>query len=442
MKEVVYIVSFIVVIISYNLFKKAAGTLSLRKLNTASYVFFYCIIISTFVGSVICVLTDVDWHWILCNTSLNSRIIAWIAICYSLITIPLGMIITNNLYGVNISRLYSDFENKELIIGLSNRRISFILFFMSFFSILVSAYIKHYSGSWPLYTAVIEKDFLSAAEGRIDVRLNFHGIEYVKNLFGLCLVPMFSYFAYVIWFKKRTLFCLLSYLVILLCTLFIISYDTQKAPLIFYLIGYVVIYPLIAKPISKKALFVFFSCALFLMGLLYISFSGTNNDVLDIVLDPGSAMWSRMFISSYAGVPLSFEWFPNVIEQPTWQIGIPEFILKTFDLPTTESARLMMLKLNPEGNLISSYFIAEAWANYGFIGVFISPFIIGFSVQFVHLFLLRHGKDPLAIAFYAYMTTKWVISSGFVNYLYFKAILIPLVLYYCVRGLIYKYSVS
>lgn len=438
MEELVYIVSFIVLIISYFLFKRAAGTLSLRKLNTVSYVFFYSIVISTFLGSIICALGFGDWHWILCYTSRNTRVVAWIAVCYSLITIPIGMIITNGLYNVNISSLYTSFENKELIVGLSYRRIWFTLFSICIFSILVSIYIKVYSGSWPLYTAVVEKDFLSAREGRIDVRRNFQGIEYIKNLFGLCLVPMFSYFAYIIWLKKRTLYCLISYLVILSCTIFIISYDTQKAPIIFYLIGYVVIYPLIKKPISRKALIIFFSGALLLMGLMYISFNATDNDVLDVVLDPGSAMWGRMFISSYAGVPLSFEWFPDIITQPTWQIGIPEFILNALNLPTTESARLMMLKIEPDGNLISSYFIAEAWANYGLIGVVISPFIIGFCVQFVHLLLLRHRKDPLAIAFYAFMTTRWVISSGFVNYLYFKAILIPLVLYYIARKIIYR----
>lgn len=438
MEEFIYIVSFIVIAISYVLFKKAAGTLSLSRLNTASYVFFYCIVISTFFGSILCALGFGDTHWILGNTSRNTRLIAWIAVCYSIIAIPLGMIITNGLYNVKISILYTNFENKNLNVGLSSRKIRYILFGICVFSILVSLYIKLNSGSWPLYTALIEKDYLSAMEGRIDVRLNFHGIIYIKNLFGLYLVPMFSYFAYIVWLKKRTLYCLISYIVILSCTIFIISYDTQKAPIIFYLIGYVVIYPLIKKPISKKALIIFFSTAVLLMGLMYTLFSATNSEVLDIVLDPGSSMWGRMFISSYAGVPLSFEWFPNVITQPTWQIGIPEFILNAFDLPTTESARLMMLKINPEGNLISSYFIAEAWANYGLFGVIISPFVIGFCVQFVHLFLLRNGKDPLAIAFYAYMTTRWVISSGFVNYLYFKAILLPLVLYFIVRKIIYK----
>ena len=208
--------------------------------------------------------------------------------------------------------------------------------------------------------------------------------------------------------------------------------------MIFYLLGYVIIYPLLIKPISKKSLIIVFSVAISLMGLMYVLVGATNHDFLDVILDPGSAMWGRMFISSYAGVPLSFEWFPDVITQPTWQIGIPEFILKAFGLPTSESARLMMLKLEPDGNLISSYFLAEAWANYGLIGVIISPFVIGFCIQFVHLFLLRNEKDPFALAFYAFMTTRWVVSSGFVNYLYFKAILIPLVLYFIVRKIIYK----
>ena len=222
MDEIIYIISFVVFVVSYYLFKKAAGTISLQRLNTVSYVFYYSIIISTFVGSVLCALGFGDDHWILCNTSSHSRLIAWIAVCYSLIAIPLGMIITNRIYKLSdddVVELYSNFEEKELFLGLSDKKITIVLLGMSVFSVLVSLYIYLFSGSWPLYTAIVEQDFLSAREERIDVRLNFQGIEYVKNLFGLCLVPMFSYFAYIIWQKLRTFYSLLFYLVILSCTI-------------------------------------------------------------------------------------------------------------------------------------------------------------------------------------------------------------------------------
>lgn len=439
MNYFICICSIIVLCISYRLFKNAAGTLSLCRLNTVSYVFYYSILISTFLGSVICALGYGDDHWILCYTKRETRVIAWLTVCYSIIAIPLGMRFVNRIYHIgNIRKLYEDFITSDLHIRLSNKKIKKVLFLMCIFSVLISIYIRNNSGSWPLFTALIEQDYLGAREERIDVRRNFHGIIYIKNLGGLCLVPLFSYFSYIILINKKNLYNLCCYSVILLCTLFVLSYDTQKAPLIFYLVGYIIIYTLISGPIKRRTLIGFVGVSLFLMSLMYVSFNATSNGALDVLLDPTSSMWGRMFISSYAGVPLSFEWFPDVIKQPTWQIGLPEFVLKAFGLPTMESARLMMLKIEPSGNLISSYFIAEAWANYGIFGVIFSPFVIGFCVQFIHLFLLRHRKDPIAIAFYAFMTTRWVISSGFVNYLYFKAILIPLVLYLIIRNLLYK----
>lgn len=441
MTAIIWIVSAITLIISYKLFNIAAGTISIRYFNTVTYVFYYCIIISAFVGSILCAFDFGRDHWILCHASHGAKVVSWLAVCYSMITIPIGMIAVNNFFSVHPKKEFYTYINKPIILSLSDYRLRVILLCLILFSICTFLYIKACSGSWPLYTAIIEKDFLAAQEGRIDVRRNFYGIIYVKNICGLMFVPLFSFFAYIVAQRKKSLFYRFCFVILLLCTLLILSYDTQKAPVIFYAIGYLVIYVLTKGAISLKYIIIFVFGAIFLMGLMYASFNANSNRALDVMLDPRSAMWGRMFISGYAGVPLSFEWFPNVITQSTWQIGIPEFILRIFDMPTTESARLMMLKIEPEGNLISSYFIAEAWANYGIIGVIIAPFIVGFNIQIVQIFLLRSPKNPLIIAFYAFMTTRWVISSGFVNYLFFKVIIIGFVVYYLSKLFIYRLTI-
>jgi len=433
---VVWIISIITLFCSYKLFKAAAGTLSLCKFNTIVYVFYYCVLMSTFIGAILCALGYGEDHWILCYAKEEARIKAWLAVCYSMITMPLGMILLNNVLGIRAKTAFESYMAKPMEFGMSNRRLRVILVLMCGFSILMFFYIKHYSGSWPLYTALIEHDYLAASEGRIDVRLNFHGLIYIKNLGGLCLVPLFSFFAYIVSIKRKSLYFRICFIFLLICTLLILSYDTQKAPIIFYAMGYLIVHVLVKGTIPLKKILIFVGLALFIMGVMYASFNATTSGALDIILDPKSALWGRMFISGYAGVPLSFEWFPDVITQPTWQIGLPEFLLNLFDLPTTESARLLMLKINPSGNLISSYFIAEAWANYGLLGVIISPVIVGINVQIIQIFLLKSPKNPLAIAFYAFMTTRWVISSGFANYLFFKAILIPFVLYFLCRFVI------
>ncbi|MBD5312460.1 MAG: oligosaccharide repeat unit polymerase [Bacteroides sp.] len=442
MNSSIWMISGITLLISYKLFSKAAGTLNIRYFNTITYVFYYSIILSTFIGSILCAYDFGEDHWILSNAHHEARIKAWLAVCYSMIAMPIGMILLNNLFKVHPKRDLKRYISEQIQFHLTNQHLKSVLGFSILISCCCFLYIKHYSSSWPLYSAVIEHDLVAATEGRIDVRLNFQGIIHIKNLIGLYLVPLLSFFAYIVSQFKHGWFYKFSFYAILIFTLLILSYDTQKAPIIFYLIGFIIIRVLIKGAIPIKYIIIFVLTALLIMALLYTLFNTTTNGALDIILDPRSAMWGRMFISGYAGVPLSFEWFPNVITQPTWQIGFPEFILNLFDLPTTESARLLMLNLNPDGNLISSYYIAEAWANYGLIGVIIAPFIVGFNVQLIQIFLFKSTKNPLTIAFYAIVTTKWVVSSGFVNFLFFKSIIFSFLVYYLAKLIIYRLTIK
>ncbi len=442
MSIIIWVVSILTLIISYKLFSKAAGTLDIRYFNTVTYVFYYCIIISTFIGSILCAFDYGKDHWILCYASHEARINAWLAVCYSMIAMPVGMILLNNVLKFNPQTAFYRYIHQEIQITISNKRLKQVMCVLIIISLLAFLYIRRYSGSWPLYSAVIDHDLVAAAEGRIDVRLNFHGIIYIKNLVGLFLIPIFSYYSFIVYLIKRTFFFKYCFICLLIITLLILSYDTQKAPIIFYGVGFLIIHVITKRGISLRAIVIFVTVAICIMSILYKTFNASSNGALEIILDPKSAMWGRMLISGYAGVPLSFEWFPDVITQPTWQIGIPEFILQLFDMPSDESARLLMLRINPEGNLVSSYYIAEAWANYGLIGVIVAPFIVGFNVQIIQLFLLKSRKDPLIIAFYAFMTTKWVISSGFVNYLFFKAIIFGFIMYYVAKMIIYRLSLK
>lgn len=438
----IWIISIIIFIISFKLYRVAAGTLSLTRLNTVSYVFYYSIIISTFIGSILVANGFGKDHYMLCYVSNKTRLISWGAICYSMIAMPIGMILLNNFFKVCPKKELREYNRKHIILTFTNSRLKQITVTMCVCSVLIFMYIKYNSSSWPLYQAVIEHDYIGASEGRIDVRHNFKGIIYIKNLCGIFLVPLFSYYCYIVGICKNKIFYKICFSILLVCSILILSFDTQKAPVIFYGIGFIILRVLVKGKVKTKTFLIFIIIALIFMAVLYASFNSATNGALEILLNPQSAMWGRMFISSYAGVPLSFEWFPDVIHQETWQIGIPEFLLNAFDMPTTESARLLMLKIDPNGNLVSSYFIAEAWANYGFLGVLISPLIVGINIQSIQIFLFRSQKNPLTMSFYSLVTIQWVISSGFVNFLYFKAIVFPFAMYYICKFLINRVRIN
>lgn len=437
---IILLVSIIILFISLWLFKHAAGSISLLKLNTISYVFYSQILIAGFIGSVIVALGYASSHYMIELVSYRTKIWSWIAVMYSMVSMPLGMIFMNNLLDIKPIKTFSNYINKPTNFRYTPRSAFLLVFVLFMVSLLTVTYIFQNTESIPLFTLLTKGDFISAIEQRVAIKFDFQGIIYIKNLLGGFLVPMFSYIAYLYacHYKKKRFYFL--FILHLLVNILLLTYDIQKAPLAFYLIGFLILSVLFKGPLHK---YTFILISLLGLGTIIIAYGFQGADAWEILTNPESAFYGRLFVSSYGGCVLSFELFPDIITQPTWHIGIPQFILTAFDLPTEESARLLMQYVSPDlffagqAGLISSYYLGEAWANYGIIGVIFAPLIVGFVIQSLHIFLLKSTKEPFIMAFYCILSIKWVLMSGFVNFLYLKIILYPLILF-----VLFKISIS
>jgi oligosaccharide repeat unit polymerase len=432
-------VSLIVLITSLRLFATAAGTLSLTKLNTVSYVFYVQIFLMTFVGSILAACHVLDFHELISRVSDNTKIYGWLCVLYSMIAMPLAMISLNALFKVKAKRDFNEYIFKPIQFQQGPVLSIVVLLIFTGISASVLIYTISFSGSIPFLT-LLAGSLKEAAIQRVEARYSFGGFEYIRNLLGYLMMPIFAYYSAIYAFEKRKTIYWLFFAANSLMTIFLLVFDIQKAPIVFFLFGFIILYTLRKGGVSRKRLIVYV-----VLGVLLISggYSLTQGkDFVGQITDIGSSLWGRVFISEYAGLLLSLEYFPDVITQPTWYIGLPSFILSFFGAENIESARLLMMHINPKGvasgeaNLISSYYMAEAWANYGWIGLILSPIIVGWVVQSVHIFLLKHSKQPLPMAFYSYITVRWVLSSGFVNFLYLKIILYPLILYYLFKVVI------
>lgn len=427
----ILLTSILVLVVSFNLFRQAAGSISLRKLNTVSYVFYYQILVSAFIGSVMVAMGMVDYHYLIQPLSMANKILGWLAVLYSMIIMPVSMILLNRLMGVSSVRDFNNYINRDMINPLGPQLQFTILLAMIIISSLTLIYVLMSNEYVPLFE-LLKGNVEKAAKGRILVRREFGGIEYIKNLAGYYLMPIFSYYSFLIWRKRRSPFTFLSFLVLTFNSVLLLTYDTQKAPIAYFIVGFLVLWVIYRGSIRKRTLYLAIGAA---VVFIVIGYALTGGRGIEQLLDIKSGFYNRLFITSYAGVPLSFELFHDVITDPTWQIGIPSFILEKLNLPTTESARLLTEYMNPEGvregtaNLISSYFLAEAWANYGIIGVLISPMIVGIVIQFLHIFLLKVEKTAMVMSFYSLMTIKWLVIAGFVNFLYLKILFYPVVLF-------------
>ncbi len=410
--------------------------MSLLKLNTVSYVFYFQIITSALVGSVLLASGVIDYHPYAEPLSYATKIEAWMWVLYSILAMPLGMLLLNRICKVDAKERLNEFLRREIHIDGTSVGNNLVLIGMAILSVLTLAYVVYNTEVIPLQT-LLEGNPEEATIQRVSAKYDFKGIVYIRSFFGLMLMPVFAYYSYLHLRLRKTPFHLIVFLVCLSATSLLLVLDTQKAPVAFFGMGFFLMEVFITGRINIRKAGIFIGIALLLLLIGYQLTTGASG--FDSLTRLNSAFYGRTFLSGYFGFPLSLEFFPDVISDPTYTAGIPKFLR---DSEFTESARLIMMRMNPEGvkegtaNLFSSYYLGEAWANYGYLGLLISPFLVGMVIQVVHIWLLKSPKAPLVLAFYGMVTERWLVGAGVVGFLYLKIILFPALLFLLARYVI------
>ena len=129
-------------------------------------------------------------------------------------------------------------------------------------------------------------------------------------------------------------------------------------------------------------------------------------------------------LSQSAGLFLSIDLFPAYAPHIGFT-SISNLLNSIFDIETSnrsasilsENYNTYKYNLNITG-VINSFFIAEAWANFGLIGVILSPFYVGFIIQTLYMIFLKLPKTPLLIGIFVYFTYQSGINGGINGYLY------------------------
>lgn len=86
----IFLISLIALFISYKLFNTVSGSMSIYRLNMLSYIFYWNLLISSFLG-VVLVMYSIDNHYSMSNVvNPNMRMHAWVCVVYVLIAFPFG----------------------------------------------------------------------------------------------------------------------------------------------------------------------------------------------------------------------------------------------------------------------------------------------------------------------------------------------------------------
>ena len=416
-EELIVLSFFVVLIASWKLFCHAAGTMSLLKLNMISYNYYVQLIIYSFIGVTLVALDWSDHYMINRFPSHELRLQIFLIVAYTIIAMGLAMML--------FQRLFFNISNRKIYHSLAHyaeeweRNISshdfYILFIFSLLALGGIAYTYYYLENlpWMYFLLGMANE---AAEARIQASRGFTGVIYIKNVLAIGLTPILCYVAYCYKIQYTEVRFKLLFYALFVGSILILIYNAEKSPILIFFIGFMVLEVLIKGRIKRIYL-------IFVGGLIFAVVAGMyillGTDV-EAFLSINSGPLGRIFQSQIAGMYVHFYIFPDIY-QYLEGAGLPGSIghLLGFEKQII-SARIAMEYFNPGGiengtaGVINTLFIGEAWANFGWCGVVIAPWIVGVCLDFLYiLFIYYLPKHPFFMGLYVYVCFNFPITGGF-----------------------------
>ena len=420
-------VSLIVLFISYSLFRKAAGSLNIYQPNMISYIFYYNILLQTFIASILVIL-KLDGHYVISRVGDDTRLFGWAAVNYMMLAMPFGMLLARRFFlskRVVNTCLISYCAQNINVNFIGNNPLKYSIWVFTVISLLSCLYVFFVLGYFPLLKIFdVSALFMSELRGRAS--RGFDGNVYVRNFLALTMMPILSYmwFFYYLYSKKS-----LDLFVFSVCFVFSISilyYNFSKAPVLFYILSFIFAFYYANGKVSKRFILISVSIVFTLIVSVY-SFMGEGVKEL---LSYNSGPVGRVLLGQSAGLYIMLDIFPDTYPF----IGVAslsELLNNIFGFEYVDrAARTAMIYFNPKGveagtsGVMNSIYIAEAWANFGLVGLILSPIWVGFAIQSLYIYFLTSPKSPLHLAFFVSFSTGGSVAGGFNDYLYNPNILL------------------
>lgn len=419
------------------LFRMAAGSLDIKKINLISYAY-YNILVFSLTGASLVFLGFRD-HYLIADIKTEAVIDkTYLFLCYACMVFPVVTILCNYiLNGRKISMQYEGYLHKSVEYRNGERTVFILSTVMAVAGITATVYMFACIG----YVPILRLNQTSEELARISsqVNRNFTGNSYIKNIIVLTFVPLFSYLTYVYWRTSKKKKWGMLFFLFFVTGILAKTYDLSKAPVIYYAFHFIVIEVVLNNRRLFRYLFAFSILGFICIFLQYKYIMGYDTTFFTIRSGPGG----RIFMTQIATLFLHVQAFP---EQLPYLNGasLPTVLAKLTGVTDSwvRSGREVMKLYNAAAvsngtaGSMNAFFIGEAYANWGTAGVLAAPVIIGLHFSAAFTLLLKLKKTPLSITLYIalFQMLTGALQGGFVDYLYNIGIILTI-------GLIYGSSV-
>lgn len=428
-----YLVVLSVFVLYVFLFKKAAGTLKINIMNVVTFVFFSILGFELIGGSL--VYLGFNDHYLIQKITLETTIDkTYYILAYIAIMLPLVIILSNkyifkidktgkngveNLNDIYINKLKEKTEVED------DKHISRIFICLVILSIICLVSII-YVFCCIKYVPILQyfNSDVDLAVERINVSRNFDGNQYVKNLIMLLITPIISYIAYIYMrtTKEKKWKLLFAFLFIL--SILALTYNFEKSPSLYYLIFFFVIEIMLGNTFKLKTVIpIICTCAIIVL-ILYKVVLGYTGPLFSLSSGP----MGRILITQVSTLFLHIDAFPENVEYLGGH-SFPKILFGLFggngeyDVRSGRTVMELYAKSTVENGtagVMNTLFVGEAYANFGIIGVIISPIIVGIIFSAILAWFLKSKKKPINMVIYLelFIIFKDVLQGGFVDFFY------------------------
>ncbi len=409
------IVWFAVLSISILLFRKASGTLSFTMLNIHSFIFYYSLFISSFIGSLLIVL-EIDHHYIINKLIFaESRVIGFWLVCMVMILLPLTMVMVSKLFGFQSHTEFHSYWKAPLVEVYTGKIEKNIFAALGIISILAVLYTLWKTFPSPLFQAIFGSG-ADLAKARIEAKGQITGIgNYFKNIFAIGLIPLLSLIAYCYAEMTHRLKWWIWFIVLFLFSILIQLYDLQKSPVLFYMAMFILLRMWIGK---TKLNFIRIAtlcliAVVYLIGI-YAVFGVGENDFFTYNKGPIGRIILTQVAPTYIHIDRYDEVYPYLREE-----GLPSAILQLYDEDPVRSSTRLMADLFPDkvaegtAGVLNTLYVGELYASFGWFGVILGTVFLGIIIQSFYILVLRLPKHPILVSLLIFYTIN--IPRGLVG---------------------------
>ena len=414
-----------VFLLSTFLFKKAAGTLKLTKLNMISTIYYFILAFSLIGGSL--VFIGMREHYLIVKVKQQSSIdLAYFCLAYCVIAFPLTLIAMKKIIGrFGRNGDTTVFIESSIDINGNMVRIQGFVLILILMCTAATAYVFSRLGYIPFISMFTGGDinYLRQSGSRF-----FQGNQYIKNILMTQLTPFVSYLAYIYCRLTKTKAWTVMFLYMALLSVVVLTYDFSKSPVITYLLGLYIIEVSIGNIRSNKWIRRLIIAGIGIILFFYVVMLGAGGMLFSVYTGP----MGRILFTQIATLFLHIEAFPLHHE---FLYGSSFNSWMSFFIPTAageRSGRVVMTIYNASGvnagtaGVMNTIFVGEAYANFGIAGVLAAPVIFGIVIGFFAYVLPSVRKTPATLLLYAELTLLFttIVEGGFVDIFYSVSLIV------------------